>query len=490
MPSRPNIVVIMTDQQRWDTLGAYGNTHIRTPNLDRLAGEGALFEKAFVPTPLCTPSRASFFTGQYPSRHGLRANETFPLPENAPNLLPAFRQAGYATWLVGKDHVFGKQAQERLFDRVVEYGHAGRVGKDEEIDPKERALRDLRKSAMRQKFVPHEPSDARDAPTARITDAAIELVQGAGEKPFFLWLSYPDPHPPFVVAESYACLYKDQPLPDPVTRPGELDEKPVRQRVARRLMGMSDYAPEDLRRIREIYYGMITFIDDEIGRFARTLDDAGLTESTVILFLSDHGDYLGDHDMIRKSVALYDCLVRIPMFLRWPAHIPPARIKDTMAESIDLAPTLLELAGLPVPDAMEGKSLVPPLSGRSQAHKDRVFALYGVEGAPFTEQDVERVDFPAMFAHPYGWGNWVSPLVMRGRMAMVRTLEWKLVVYKGGEGELYDLVHDPDELRNLYTDPACSAIRTELTHALLEWALDTLPETPPYNAPDPPRREP
>lgn len=469
--SRPNIVVVMTDQQRWDTLGVYGNEHIHTPNLDRLANGGALFEQAFVPIPLCVPSRASLFTGRYPNRGGIGTNAAFPLPAGTPNLASSLRDAGYRTMLVGKDHLFGSDGLARCFDQVVRYDHSGRA-LDDGGDEHEYAVRSSRHGRYDEWFIERDEHSADHSPTRRLTSAAIDAVRDASgaQQPFFLWLSYPDPHPPYVVAEPYGSLYRDKKLGVPASRPGELDQKPLRQRLSQQLMRMADYAPADLQRVREIYCGMVTFIDDEVGRFAASLDEEGLLEETIFVYMSDHGDYLGDHGMVRKSPAMYDCLVRIPFFIRWPGRIQPARIRNTMMESVDIASTLLDLAGLPALPGDAGTSLTPLLLGQSDTHKDRVFGLYGVEGDAATEASVESVDFDALLDQPHPW---MGSLTMSGRMAMVRTLEWKLVYYRGGDGELYDLRQDPNELENRYRDNECSGVRDELMRSLVDFLLDT-----------------
>ncbi len=486
MGARPNIVIVMTDQQRWDTLGAYGVVPIRTPHLDALAAGGALFEQAFVPIPLCTPSRACLFTGQYPTRHGIRGNTTQALPDDAPNLLAALRGAGYATYLAGKDHLFTPEQRARLFDRTARYDHFGRVAGEGPVDPREGAVRADRRTLMLAKYAERDPHDPADCPTARLTDAATAMVgeARAAGRPFCLWLSYPDPHPPYTVPEPYASMYRDVPLPAPAAPAGELDGKPPRQRVTPRLMGMGGYDAADLRRLREIYYGMVTFIGDQVGRFLAFLADAGLRDDTIVVFMSDHGDYLGDHGMVRKSPTLYDCLVRIPLIVSWPRRIAPARFAETMAESVDLAPTLLELAGLPAPGPLDGRSLVPLLTGRAAAHRDRVFGLYGTEGEPFTAAAIAAADLDGPDGYPRGI-RWFSPLVARGQFAMLRTLRWKLVYYQGGEGELYDLAADPGELENRYADPACADVRAELTRALLDRLLAALPTGPARLGPAP-----
>lgn len=195
-------------------------------------------------------------------------------------------------------------------------------------------------------------------------------------------------------------MYRGEDLGEPATRPGELDPKPPRQRVSQRLRRAVDHTPDEVGRLRDIYYGMVSFVDDEVGRFASVLDGEGIDEDTIIVFMSDHGDYLSDHGMVRKSPAMYDCLIRIPLFIRWPRRIRPVCVDDTMVESIDLAPTLLEFAGVdPLPGA-EGRSPAPVLDGRTRLHKQQVFGLYGSRGAPFTAGDIDGVDLAELMAGP------------------------------------------------------------------------------------------
>ena len=409
------------------------------------------------------------------SRAGLGPNSGFPLPVDTPNLAATLHGAGYRTMLVGKDHLFGPEGLARHFDLAIRYDHAGRLPDDGvDVDERERAVRAARHGRFGERFIDHEEHGVEHAPTRRMTTAAIDAVRdahGRGE-PFFLWLSYPDPHPPYVVAEPYASMYRDQDVGEPATRPGELDDKPLRQRTSRRLMGVEEYTPGELWHLRQIYYGMVSFVDDAVGRFVAALQDEEIEEETIVVFMSDHGDYLGDHGMVRKSPAMYDCLVRVPLFVRWPGHIPPARVAGTLVESIDLASTLLELCHLPPLPGDEGTSLVPLLLGQTNVHKDKVFGLYGSEGEAYTEAGIDATDLDALAGtqHP-----WMRSLAMRGRMAMVRTADWKLVHYRGGEGELYDLRADPDEMVNRYSDAASAPVRAELTATLVDFLLATVP---------------
>lgn len=470
-PERPNLILIMTDQQRWETVGAYGALDIETPTLDRLAAEGVLFDRAFVPVPLCTPSRASVFTGQYPSRHGVRTNLQPSLPGSAPNFLLGLREAGYRTLLAGKDHLFGP-AVARWFDEVAGYSHAGAVPP---APPAEREVSAIRRAGLRVPFTEVDETPLRLHPTVRVTDAAIAMTEAADE-PYFLWLSYPDPHPPFMVPEPYASRYRDR-LDWPVVVDAESDGKPLRQRLARTLMERGGITTDRVRRLREIYAGMVTLIDHQLDRLVTALIARGAAENTVLVFMSDHGDYLGDHSMVRKSPAMYDCLIRIPFLVWAPGRFQARRERSAFVESIDIAPTLLDLAGVPTRYGMEGTSLTRLLNGVTDRHKDAVFGIYGLEGPAATSEK----EAAAISARTAGHGNdpWNGAGVMQGRFAMVRTPGHKLVHYRGGEGELYDLAGDPGETINLWSDIRFRDVRRPLEARLLDWALETFTVSPP-----------
>lgn len=477
---KPNIIVIMSDQQRWDTLGVAGNPVIRTPTLDRLARSGVWCPFTFVQNPLCTPSRASILTGMYTHAHGVRTvceDEIFGLPPWYANLAGVLKAEGYLTGLCGKDHLFFEPMVRQHFDHVVEYNHRGRVTA---VGAKsvERAIWEFRGKITQEKYTSVEPFPAASCPTARITTEAIEFLRAAAGKPFFLWLSYPDPHPPFVVAEPYASMYDPAAIPPGRSLPGEFDTKPLRQRVAREIMRMDTYTAEDLACAKAIYYGMITFIDDELARFLEALENLGLAKQTVVAFISDHGDYMGDHGMIRKSPALYDCLVRVPFILWGPEFLEPRVVGDDLVESIDLMPTLLDLAGVPVPPGVQGKSLMPFLRGRQPVHKDQAAATNGTEWRAFAADDLREVDFAKFRDRPYVHAA-INPLVMRGRFAMIRTRNWKLVHYLDEPGELYSLSEDPGELVNLYGRPAHTDRVRDLEGRLLAWMIESATILPP-----------
>jgi arylsulfatase A-like enzyme len=232
-----------------------------------------------------------------------------------------------------------------------------------------------------------------------------------------------------------------------------------------------------VQRLREIYAGMVTLIDHELDRLVSALTARRAAENTVLIFMSDHGDYLGDHSMVRKSPAMYDCLIRIPFLVWAPGRFRPRRQRGTFVESIDVAPTLLELAGASIPDAMEGMSLTKLLSGKTNRHKDAVFGIYGLEGSAATSEAEAAAISAAASRHTND--PWNGQGVMQGRFAMVRTVDCKLVHYRGGEGELYDLARDPGETVNLWSDVRFGDARRRLENCLLDWALETFTVSPP-----------
>lgn len=438
---RPNIVLIMTDQQRRDTLGCYGADLAPTPALDRLAGEGAVFDHFYVNNPVCVPSRCSFLTGRYPGAHRSRDLRVSLDPQEA-HLFGVLQDAGYRTGLCGKNHALGKGALAR-FDLVYERGHA-----------KTRLpVHSVYGSAA-------DPMPLEAYPTRLVCEAGTRFLAdaAAGAAPFCLWLSFPDPHTPFQVPEPYASLVDRRRIPAPV-EPVLGPTKPLSQRLVCELQGLREAGEGDIRQLRAIYHGMVALLDEAVGDILQALDRLGLAEETIVVFTSDHGEYLGDHGMVRKSWHFYDCLLRVPFLIRWPGRLAPRRVADTLAESVDLLPTLLDLVGLPAPPAVQGRSLRPLLDGETATHKDVVYAEAGNPGeSPGVRSVAEWRSRPEQ----------AGPLWSIGAVqgCMVRTREWKLCQYVDGEGELYDLQADPHETANRFGEPSHAAAQLALGQLL------------------------
>lgn len=449
---RPNILFITTDEQRFDCLGAYGNPVIRTPNLDRIAANGVRFDRAYVQNPMCMPSRMSLMTGRYCSEHGCNINCVgIPEHEQAHTVMQALGDAGYMTAAIGKMHMMPKwgpfgfqyldlvEGKADLNNQYIDYLKAkGLNGKQYEAEPGERP------PGTRTNALPAE--DTIDAFVGR--RAARWLYEWEGDRPFFLWVSFSNPHFPFDPPAPYDTMYDPDEVPGPVWREGEMVEKPTQRRLQQE-RGYDQYSEAELRKLIAHYYGNVTLVDDQVGEILEVLARKGLTEETMIAFTSDHGDHLGDHRLLHKSgVTFYDISVRVPYLVRYPARFPQGVVCDALVEAIDLPATFLDVAGVAPPETMQGRSLVGLAEGAVTDWRDDAFS------------EIDLHINPSMHG-PNDPGS-------RDYVAMICTREWKYVHFPNlGIGELYDLVDDPHELVNLFYNPAYTDRVAEMRLRLL-----------------------
>jgi arylsulfatase A-like enzyme len=460
---KPNLLLVYTDQQRHDTIGALGARWMRTPNLDRLVAEGTAFTRATAPCPVCMPARWSLHTGQWTTTHGCYSNH-HPGERPAYSLPELLREAGYRTGLAGKNHCFLKEADLDFWQPAPQAS--------EEVWRWEQEVRRVRYPRLAEEAV---PGGVEGGPERAKTNAAIRFIEEAGKQPWFLWLSYLYPHTPYEAPEPYFSFYAGAELPQPVVEEEGLAGKPFRQRFHRRNNeAILPFTGEQTRLMRRVYCGMISCIDAEIGLLLGFLKERGLADDTMILFTSDHGDYMGDHGLFTKSPALYDCLVRVPLIVRWPGIVEAGRTDTRWASGVDLLPTLCAAAGAEVPAEVQGVDL---LGG--EPLRDAAFSEYGVPGEPYDEARLAAEDIrPGAFANPWEeklpWEG--NPVSLAGRIRMIRTERWKLVE-DGDAGELYDLEADPHELANLWERPEHADRRAELRERLAAWKA-ALPRAP------------
>ncbi len=476
MAKRPNILVLMTDQQKATAIRLYGNPDVPTPALERLAARGVRYDQCYTPHPLCVPARVSFWTGRYPHRHGARTNEILMPPEEH-HFARGLHEAGYTLALFGKDHCF-RPADQALFAHRYVFSHQGPddTASEEEVA----AVRWIRSGAPglegdapgidptvygRPRINPY-PAEA--CPTAILARRAVRFLEAqTGDRPFCAWVSFPDPHEPYQCPLPYAALHPPERLTLPPWRDGEADAAMERTRVFRRLFGSDRLSEAQIRLTLSVYYGMIRFVDDAVGRILAALDRRGLTEDTIVVFCSDHGDYAGEHRAAVKSGAFYDCLTRVPLLLSWPGHLPEGATDTHLVSLLDVLPTCLGLAGVPAPAGIDGR----PLPGvGDDPPRDAVFAEYGAGGPR-----LRLADLPRLLAGP-----WPGPLPLlrwreaEGHPRMVRMGQYKYVYDPADEtDELYDLGADPWELTNRARDPAYAAVRGRLRDRLLDWAIRT-----------------
>jgi len=486
MPQRPNILWYCTDQQRWDTIRALGQAAIRTPTLDRLCGDGVAFTRAYTQSPICTPARASFLTGRYPASHHVYRNGNGVFPAHERLVTRIFADAGYDCGLVGKLHLSAAKYYERRPDdgyRTFLWSHhptpdAAR-GHDYEtwlrhekgVDPQ--ALY----ASVNHFCGPGVPAELHQ--TTWCSEMAIRFITERREGPWLLSVNPFDPHAPFDAPPEYLAKVDPNAMPPPLFRDSDLEryrdfldidqqtKVPLDPRVRRAVQPVAERdhdkvasAPPDAYDALEVkanYYAMIQLIDDQLARILDALRDTGQLERTIIVFMSDHGEMLGDHGLILKGCRFFEGLVHVPLIMSWPGTFQTGLRSDALVELVDVAPTLLEAAGLPVPEAMQGRSLVPLLTGRAAAHKAHVICEF----------------HDAIGGHPdHSHGS----MVFDGR--------YKSIVYHGHRiGELYDLETDPGEFDNLWDEPSARGLKLDRLKYHLDAMMGTVSAGPPRVAP-------
>ena len=424
----PNIVFIIADDLRYDLLGCNGHPHVRTPNIDRLAAEGANFTQAFATTPLCSPSRASFLTGLHTHQHHIVNNDGQGLHVLSHRLMTFPRilreEADYETAYIGKWHMGFDDTRRPGFDHWISFKGQGQF-----VDPVV--------------IIDDERKQTDGYLTDLISDWAVEFVEQDHERPFCLFLSHEAVHYPFLPAERHEDLYNDVEVPEPV-----VDEASLRGKVAltREMpepatplwFELPDASPEraeprrgrpnDLETVVRDQLRCLTAVDEGIGRLYEVLERKGILDKTIVIFTSDQGYLHGEYGLIRQKRWPYDPSLRIPLVVRYPALISPGTQVDDMVLSLDIAPTLLELAGVEWDTPFDGRSLITKLQKPESLWRDSFLFEYFVEKI--------TPHCPTYFG--------------------VRTSDWKYVHYPELEGadELYHLAEDPDERTNVAHNPA------------------------------------
>ncbi|MEM7462674.1 MAG: sulfatase-like hydrolase/transferase [Pseudomonadota bacterium] len=490
MPCVKNILFIMADQLRWDYLSCTGHPTLDTPNIDRLAKKGVLFPRGYVQSPVCGPSRMSFYTGRYVCSH--RSTWLFvPLPLSELCIGDYMGQAGLGMSLIGKSHFFpdlnsinrlGGAADERRAALALEGGFEvimrddGVFGNGPVDTPYANYLRslgynsdnpwhDYANSAKGSKDqvlsgwqmrYAKEPARIPDehGETAYTTDCAIDFIASKAEEPWSLHLSYIKPHWPYVVSAPYNDMYGSDDVVAAQRSTSELENcNPVVKAFIDR-EDSREFMRDDVREtVIPIYMGLISQLDHHIGRLLDYLEAAGRMEDTMIVFTSDHGDYLGDHWLGEKEL-FHDPSVRVPVIIYDPRHAAdPTRgkVDNRLVEGIDIIPTFLEALGQDIPpEALEGRSLIPLL------HDD---------AGPWREAVFSELDY----AFHKDVRDYLGISEQECRAMMVFDGRWKYIFYEGFTPQLFDLESDPQELIDLGGDPGYKQERVRLHEMLFAW---------------------
>ena len=467
--TKPNILIIYTDQQRYDTLGCNGNDLIKTPHIDALAASGTNISDCHVSCPICVPSRVALFTGQWGIKTGSIDNspESQMRTDNV-NMMQHFKAYGYRTALIGKNHCFLQNLRDDCFDVQITAGHMGMSEARNELETEMMRQREYTmQSPMAEE---HTPASA--SITNHLTEHCIDYLQDDNDQPFCCWLSIPDPHPPYMVCEPYRSMYNDVDVPGPVWRAGEMDNKPRRQQIAVEIDRLSGQYPadEDIITLRRIYWGMVSQIDDGIGRIMETLRTTGKDKNTIIIFTSDHGDYMGDHRLIRKGVDCYSATTHVPMLWSWPGHIAAAQ-RDVRISNIDIFPSLCELADVPPPPSVQGISHAALLRGETHHGREFIFSHHGRPGEPM--QDIPDTKRDELIHHPND-NFLLTDAWFRGRCFAIRNDNWSYMYTPGDVDELYDRHEDPHELFNIADQKEHAETVATLRSHLLTWLSECL----------------
>ncbi len=457
--------------------------------MQRLADEGVLYDHAVTPYPLCVPARISLWTGQWPHSHGGRRNETL-MPAGATHAFQLWKEAGYHTGLIGKNHCFNRAEDLELFDTWCEIGHGGLPADPttkgmawfrpiEAINAAHATRRAMPKQSPRFGYaITDYPLE--DYSTGLISGQTVRFLEEHQDESFALWVSYPDPHEPWEAPRQYAEMFPPDKIELPPWRDDEFSDgtAPERNRVLHAILGMEEDSDEDIYGVLSCYYGMTRFVDDGIGQIFDKLDELGLRENTIVIFCADHGDFSGEHTMCCKGGVFYDCLTRVPLIVSWPGQIPQGVRDDSMVNLVDIVPTVLQLQGLEVPRSMHGEPL-PTVTNTPP--REATFSEYGAGGPAFHMEELEKLP------KPYGRAALMRSLRWReaeGRRKMVRTREWKFVHDPTGDlDELYDLVNDPWELHNVAADPQHAGVISTMRGHLADWSIRT-EDSPPVPLPE------
>jgi arylsulfatase A-like enzyme len=526
MSDRPNFLFIITDQHRVDHLGCTGHPVLKTPHIDSIAAKGTKFDRFYVATPVCQPNRSTLLTGRMPSLHGVRSNG-IPLDMRSSTFTEAMRQNRYATALVGKSHIQNmtglpamhtrpdpKDGYATVRDTMPEafaadtegdydqehpdrwrpgkpydldlpfYGfehvdlcteHSDHVGGQYYVWFKERRadadeLRDRANQFEHDYICPQAYRTAIPEefyPTSYIREKSLEYLDARAAsddgRPFFMMASFPDPHHPFTPPGKYWDMYKPEDMELPASFDyGNVDPPPhvkwarnLRDKGEAVVNSQSAFAvnEREVLEARALTCGMIAMIDDAVGAILAKLEETGLADNTIVVFTADHGDFLGDHGLMLKGPAHFEGVTHVPFI--WSEPGATARSTDALGSTCDIAQTILDRAMIEPYNGIQGRSLLNAISG-----KDDPDAVDSV----IVEDDQQRVYF----------GYSKPP-----RIRSLITERYRLTVSRGEDwGELYDLKNDPDEMENLFDDPAHAPLRAELFERLAHRQMELIDTSP------------
>ena len=486
--ARPNIIIINPDQMRWDSMGHMGNPASRTPFLDQFAKEEAVsFSHAYCQNPVCVPSRCSFFTGLYPHTTGHRTMG-YLLREEETSLLKELKDSGYHVWANARNDLVAGEYEGLVESHVSEMFYGGNcpqapgpVKSADAQGPETKGFYSFYTGqlALDENGQNYDGDDEDvDAAIARILTPTPE------DKPLCLFLGLLYPHPPYKAEDPYYSAIDRSLLPSRI-RPEETKGKAKIISEIRRYQQLDDYTEEDWDELRATYLAMCMKVDRHFQRICSALKEAGLYDNSLIVFMSDHGDYTGDYGLTEKCQNSFeDCLTRVPLLIKAPADTASdPGVTESFAELVDFYATVMDYAQAEPGHSHFGISLRPVLEDRSRCIRDMVFCEGG--RLPSEKHCSEAVD-PALTGRIRSnvyWPRYAAQFddESHAKGTMVRTKDFKYIHRTNAPCELYDLQKDPGERVNVCDDPAYGKIILDLRERMLNWYQETC-DTVPFQA--------
>jgi len=472
----PNLLFIFTDEQRYDTMGAYGSRRIETPNLDRLTSHSVVFERAYVTQSVCTPSRSSIMTGLYPHTSGCIENN-IPLPDGIPCLPEMIAPGTYATAYHGKWDLGDEIFCQHGFDEwcSIEDGYAAYYSEGRDRDARSTYHQWLVENGLQ----PRQGSTFSRGEAARLPEAygkpaylaweASRYIREHQHEPFILYVNYLEPHMPFYGPRDDQYDPADVALPPNFeARPGAA--QPLKARLFERAYLMQGHSglplrtEADWRRMIANYWGLCSLVDTHVGTILDTLADCGLDENTIVVYTSDHGDMMGSHHLLAKCVSFEEA-IRVPLLVRLPGQRRAARVEAPVSQ-IDLVPTLLDLMGQPVPESLEGASLRPCFEGRVETAPGDVFVEWNGHNNGLGDV-IGQVSIPEPL-HELATVEEIIAAITDPVRTVITPDGWKLNCSPRGEHELYNVHRDPFETQNL-VGPEHAPLMQALADRIRRW---------------------
>ncbi|MGI6326501.1 MAG: sulfatase-like hydrolase/transferase [Saccharofermentanales bacterium] len=465
-----NYVLFYPDELRAESMSVYGHPLIKTPNYERLAREGTVFEHNYSTHPVCAASRCSLVTGWYPHVKGYRTLR-YELDNSQPNFFKYLREAGYKTCLSAKNHCFDRTATEAGFDRVIEFTRTSDMWQD--------VIQEKGQADYTMVHPPVPADQVETIPDHKFVEAGMQFIRdmAAEKSPFFMFFSINYPHCPYTGPEEFYNMYDPDDIP-PLRDLSWLEGKPKLYRLIRQYRESG--RPEDwiYKKMNAIYLGMISYTDMLLGRVIATLEQEGLYEDTTVIVCSDHGDFAGDVGLPEKwPSAMDDMLTRVPLIIRRPGCPGGHRVRE-LTQSFDIFPTVLDYENIAIRHDQFGVSLRHQVEG-APGDPDRVVyceggydtrephCFEGTDVFPYTILNRPGTDYYPKMQQQQKEPDSVCRVIMQ------RDSRYKLTMRTNGENEFYDMLEDPREYYNLYNDPIYSRLINERTRRMLTWLIHT-----------------